>query len=166
MVSHTEVFHSVWMIVDAINECKELAFQKTMPNRKRLLKVSSGRVGWVLTTVWEQSMDCCLYGLNVSVMENVHGWAAVLGSSFAVGSTSMVLTCKLPVMHITGFLISPSSIPHIDIRFSCFQYFVFVSQAGKTWFFSSGTLSLWQRCLCELQVLCCTLQERFRWKQR
>jgi DDE superfamily endonuclease len=25
-ISHTEVFHSVWMVVDAINECEELAF--------------------------------------------------------------------------------------------------------------------------------------------
>jgi hypothetical protein len=25
-ISHTEVFHSVWMVVDAINQCEELAF--------------------------------------------------------------------------------------------------------------------------------------------
>jgi hypothetical protein len=98
-ISHTEVFRSLWTVVDAVNACPDLAFEypKDHSEQQKLRMASSPIAVASLVAVLELSMGS-LFGWRSRVTNIVPCQSVDQRSSFVVGRRSSVSTCKRHVI--------------------------------------------------------------------
>jgi hypothetical protein len=89
-VSHSDVFRSVWKVVDTVLQCPELAisFPPIIASNVNWLKGLQTRVHQDFQHAVQLLMECC-FGQNASAMMNVPALGVLRRSSFVVANTSM-----------------------------------------------------------------------------
>jgi hypothetical protein len=111
-VSHTEVFRSIWRVVDSVLACEQLAFEFLSDHGKqKALAAAFQRKN-------QPQFDCCVAAIDGMLLwtekpspgECEKEQDAVQNNSFVAGSTSADLTCKGRAIASVASLMSASSI--------------------------------------------------------
>jgi DDE superfamily endonuclease len=167
-ISHTEGFHSVWMVVDAVNASSELAFLFPEDHDKQRAIAeafkSKSQVGFdncVGTIdgllVWTKKFsdeECC--------------WAGVGPKKFFCGrkhkfGLNLQGTCDAENRFIDVSINHPASTSDF-LAFSTLS--LYHKEDGEEGFPCSGALFVWRCSIHELQVFCHSIQECVFRKQR